>query len=211
MEVGGGPGWVAPGGGVWLGVGVGVAVAGVPVIGAVGVRLGVAVTVPGADTVGVRLGVAVGIPTPVGLPVTAIVAVGVPAIRVICSSGSAVPSPLGVGTSGSGGWSTPGETPTSKTPGKGFGWIICNVSRYQATPSSASLPQPSGPWYCRQKPSTVKMIPPGSKRSTGSNPRASRRKLPETSAHSNRGPLVWLHVGKGKRVYVPETRINLFW
>ena len=120
MEVGvGGLGCVAPGGGVRLGVGVGVAVGGVPVMGAVGVRLGVAVTVPGAAKVGVRLGVAVEIPAPVGLGVRLIVPVGVPAISVICNSGSAVPS--GVGASGSGGWSTPGETPASKTPGNGFG------------------------------------------------------------------------------------------
>ena len=97
------------------------------------------------------------------------------------------------------------------TRANGFGWTICVVSKNQETPMVGLLPQPNGPSYFRNMPSTVNSIPGRTSCKDRSNPRASRRRLSEIRDQLVPGPVNSKHSGGGSRKNEPVTRINSSW
>lgn len=220
-----------PGPGYWSTVGVGVGVEPGP---RVDVGVGVTVGVPGSGVrvgVGVNRDVAEGDGDAVGIDVAVIV----PGPGVEVAVGMADASPVGVmvgvppgpgvpggvawpvavavlpgGTTGTPGVVAPAGNPPEGTPlaTRGFGWTILITSKNHALPSGAAFPQPSGPSYRRNIPSTVIDKPLSSILIARSKPVASSRSSSEIKAHSIAGPLYGTQSGKGALRREPLTRIN---
>lgn len=161
-----------------------------------------AVAVPVATTVFTGDGVAVGTdPGAVG---------DIPDVGFAVTPGGTVLG--GVGLSRNGG--IIGGRLLSRVPitrANGLGWTICVVSKNQAIPTGGLLPQPNGPSYLRNMPSTVNSMPGRTSCNDCSNPRASRRRLAEIRDQLIPGPVYIKHSGGGSRKYDPVTRISSSW
>jgi hypothetical protein len=71
----------------------------------------------------------------------------------------------------------------------GFGWMMRSTCKYQTLLVSGSLPQPAGPSYSRQMPSTVNVVPGAMMPKARSNPCAFNCNPSETNDQWKTGPL----------------------